>query len=397
MSKVLLLQPRCEAYRTQFYECLSAMLARRGVQLQLVYGQSNRNEAIRTASLPWATEVRNHYLYFGHRFLVWQPVLGYLRGADLIIIHQNSANLVNYPILLLRALGVLRVAFWGHGRCFQAGAKRQIREAIKRWYSRQVDYWFAYTSLSRDVVVRSGFPGDRITVVNNAVDTACLARAYDRASAAEAACVRTQLRIPEESAVALYCGRLYRDKRIEFLFETTELIRRLCPHFHLIIIGEGESESFVRERATANAEWMHFVGAKYGHDRVVYFKSAECQLMPGAVGLGIVDSFAMLTPLITTELPYHGPEIAYLQNGVNGIITSNTVSAYAEAVVRYLGDKQLEETLKNGCSEARKTYTIENMAHRFAEGVLTALDQEEAHDRTAPSAICQSDSQRHQV
>jgi len=373
MSTVLLLQPRCEAYRTSFYQHLSAILARRGVTLHLVYGQSNCYEAVRTDSVPWATELRNRYVYFGRRFLVWQPAMRYLQGADLVITFQNSAILINYPLLLLRRLGRFRLAFWGHGRCFQAGGQRPIREGFKAWYSRQVDHWFAYTSLSYEAVMQLGFPADRITVVNNSIDTTRLARQYDSTTAADAVSVKSHLGIPEESLVALYCGRLYHDKRIDFLLESAALIRRNSPLFHLIIIGEGECEPLVRERAAACADWLHFVGPKYDEDRVRYFRTAACQLMPGAVGLGVVDSFAMLTPLITTDLLYHGPEISYLVNGVNGIMAANSVSAYADAVSQYLNDGQIQARLIHGCAQARRIYTIENMADRFAEGVLRAL------------------------
>jgi glycosyltransferase involved in cell wall biosynthesis len=378
VSRVLLVQPRCEAYRASFYDRLRDNLAHRDISLQLVYGQSNRLEGVRTASLPWATEVRNRYFYRGRRFLLWQPVFKYLRNADLVVIHQNSANLVNYPILLLRQLGCLRVGLWGHGRCFQAGNRRPIREGFKGWYSRGVDHWFGYTSLSREVVLRFGVPAGRITVVNNAIDTAQLIRHYDSQSPGGAESARLQLGIPRDALVALYCGRLYRDKRLDVLIEAATVVRNQCPQFHLVVIGEGQSEPFVRERAAANSQWLHFVGPRYGLERIPYFSMAACQLMPGAVGLGIVDSFAMLTPLITTDLPYHGPEIAYLENGANGLIAPNSTQSYAAAVMRYLHDAGLRSRLRRGCESARRLYTIENMASRFSDGIVRALGREQA-------------------
>ena len=42
-------------------------------------------------------------------------------------------------------------------------------------------------------------------------------------------------------------------------------------------------------------------------------------LLPGAVGLGVLDSFAFDVPLVTVDLPYHGPEIDYVRDGENGV------------------------------------------------------------------------------
>ena len=63
-------------------------------------------------------------------------------------------------------------------------------------------------------------------------------------------------------------------------------------------------------------------------------------LMPGLVGLAVVDSFATGCPLVTVDLPFHSPEIEYLENGVNGVClpAGTTPTAYAEAVVELLGD-----------------------------------------------------------
>jgi glycosyltransferase involved in cell wall biosynthesis len=314
MPRVVIIEPRCELYRTALYQRLITLLASQGVKLDLIYGESNRHEMVRTGHVPGAIEVHNRYLYFGKRFLVWQPVLQLLRGADLVILHQNSANLINYPVLMLRRRGALRVALWGHGRCLQRGGRRLVRETFKAWYSKRVDHWFAYTELSRRIVEGLGYPADKITVVNNAIDSGPLIEAYDRTTSGDDLALRAHLGIPENARVGLYCGRLYSDKRVRFLMEAAAEVRDRYSRFHLIVIGEGQSEQEMTDYAHANADWVHFVGPKYGIERVPYFHVAACQLNPGMVGLGIVDSFAMLTPLITTDISIHSPEIAYLEN-----------------------------------------------------------------------------------
>jgi glycosyltransferase involved in cell wall biosynthesis len=102
---------------------------------------------------------------------------------------------------------------------------------------------------------------------------------------------------------------------------------------------------------------------------------AKLTLMPGLVGLGVLDSFALRVPLVTTDVPYHSPEIEYLKDGVNGLIMPDRCdpSEYAAAVVGTLRDAKLRERLRRGCKESSALYTIEAMADNFADGVCRAL------------------------
>ena len=97
--------------------------------------------------------------------------------------------------------------------------------------------------------------------------------------------------------------------------------------------------------------------------------------MPGLVGLGILDAFALETPLVTTQVPLHSPEIDYLKHGVNGFMVdqSDNLQAYADAVVYLLRNETERQRLIQGCQISREIYTLENMVNRFAQGVELAL------------------------
>lgn len=67
---------------------------------------------------------------------------------------------------------------------------------------------------------------------------------------------------------------------------------------------------------------------------------ARVFLMPGLVGLAILDAGAAGLPLVTTDYPWHSPEIAYLDPGVNGLPIRlwRDPGAYVDAVAGLLAD-----------------------------------------------------------
>ena len=97
-------------------------------------------------------------------------------------------------------------------------------------------------------------------------------------------------------------------------------------------------------------------------------------LNPGLVGLGILDAFVCGVPMLSTDCGIHSPEIAYLENGVNGVMTADDLSAYVWASVNLLRDTQALGALRTGCVASAQEYTVENMARRFADGVTGCLE-----------------------
>lgn len=92
------------------------------------------------------------------------------------------------------------------------------------------------------------------------------------------------------------------------------------------------------------------------------------------LGLGILNSFALGIPMVTTECRIHSTEIAYLESGRNGIMTSDNVESYVDSVVRLLKDDQLRNKIASACIEDSHRYSLENMVNNFCEGILKSLN-----------------------
>lgn len=372
-KKVLFVQRVLAYYRSAFFRKLQTRLSFDNIDMQLVYGQEYPQTVPKTFPIeePWAHMVQNRYFNIANTELVWQPCLGYFKKADLIIVEQANRLLVNYLFLSRLIAHNAKIAYWGHGKNLQSANASGFKETFKKFFLDKADWWFAYTGLSADIVKRRSFPEERITVVNNTIDTSSLSLAIDRITDNKMHDMRKELGIDSDN-VCVFCGGMYADKRLDFLIESCIVLRQLVPDFNMVFIGDGPMQQLVSS-SCANHPWMHYVGPKFGDERAPYLKIAKAILMPGPVGLVIIDSFVAGTPLFTTNIPFHGPEIYYLENNKNGIMTECDSNTYAHAVADYLMSSEKQYLLEKGCAESGKLYTIDNMVNSFVSGIVSCL------------------------
>lgn len=374
-ARVVITQHRLLHYRQAFFERLRAACAERGIELRLVHGQPSAAEALKkdVGSLPWADVMHNRFLRVRGVDVIWQPYPAALRDADLVVLIQENRILSNYPWLL--RWGVRpgqQVAYWGHGRNLQSAAPDGLRERWKRWFVNRVDWWFAYTESTRRILESDGFPGDRIAVLDNAIDNDQFLADLAAVTPDRRTACRDRLDAGEGAPVGLYCGSLYPDKRLDLLLASAEQVHAVHPGFRLVVVGDGPSRSVVTD-AAATRPWIQWVGVQRGADKAAWFRAADLYLSPGAVGLHVLDAFCAGLPMITTEGARHGPEVAYLQSGRNGFIVPDDVAAYSGAVLDLLGDPALMSRIREAAAQDARRYTLANMVARFVQGIEGSL------------------------
>jgi glycosyltransferase involved in cell wall biosynthesis len=375
--RVTILQRRLIRYRVSLFDQLRKECEALGIELRLVYGQASPEDAKRndSASLPWADEVRSRWLTVGGTELLWQPCPAEARDCDLIVLTQESKILSNYPLLAQQGWGRRRlVAYWGHGRNLQSDDPDGLRERWKALLVNRVDWWFAYTDHTREILGASGYPASRITCLDNAIDNESLIR--DLAEVPEATLdeLRREIDLAPGAPLGLHCGALYADKRVDLLVEVAERLHTADPSFRMVVIGDGPARPEL-ERLIGDRRWIRSVGVRDGAAKAAWFRLATAIINPGAVGLHVLDAFAAGVPLFTTGNARHGPEVHYVEDGRNGFVLGDDPQDFADAVLGVVRDPNRYRAVVEAGQAAAGRYTLANMVSNFVGGISDCLEQ----------------------
>lgn len=362
-KRVAIIQVGVLHYRVAFCEGLKRRLDAEGIDFDLYYGEVGQSTFLR--QLSFGTTFKRKLLPGG---FIWQPVLGAVLKADLVVVEHSNKVAINYLLFLARYLGGPKLAFWGHGRNHQTDRPDSLQERVKTWMGRRGDWYFAYTWKVREELIAQGYDESRITDVQNAV-----VAPEAQVDPAEVDALRDELGLAPDSIVGLYCGRIYPKKRLDLLVEAARQVREAVPSFRLVIAGGGIDEGLAEDAAEAH-DYVHFVGPVFGERKAAIFALSRFIAFPGLLGLGVVDAFHYGVPPIAAEFKFHSPEIAYLIDGQNGLMTEESAQGLARGMIRVCTDDELWRKLVSGCRESSKKITIEEMYTRFADGIISALN-----------------------
>ncbi|MDQ0844818.1 glycosyltransferase family 4 protein [Streptomyces sp. V1I6] len=366
MRRAVIVQQYVPGYRVAFYEHLSLELAHRDIELTVAHGSPWGKDVRRAdaCALAGTVQLPQRTFRLAGRHLVWRGLGPLAHECDALVLGQSLHSLENYPALLRR--GGPPVGLWGHGGTYTRAHPAPLR-AAKRALTLRARWFFAYTEQGAQHVIDQGFPEERVTTVRNAVDTRALAASRSRVSDTELSSMRSSYGL-RPGRTALYVGGLDAAKRIPFLLAAAERVAHLLPGFRLLVAGDGAQRHLVEEVQRAGSPVV-YVGTASDEEKARLGALADVLLVPGAVGLAAVDSFALDAPLVTTPRAAHGPEFEYLQHGRNALVVDGGLDSYAEAVTDLLTRSALLDRLRSACRTDAELYTVELMAQRFADGV----------------------------
>lgn len=320
-------------------------------------------------------------------------------GSDIIVAPQELQCL-NVPYLWARRHSLCRSWIWfGHGYNCQAARRAPwalaVKESAKRFMTKHADGLITYTEGGADYWRRKGLPAGRVRPYYNTIDVDGFRAAAAKVSEEKLKQARGALGL-DGARVLLFSGRLYAEKRVDFLLRAFARLQQSRSNTALLIVGDGpERHTLEALRNELRLRHVHFFGACTEPGLLgVYFGLAEMLVIPGLVGLAIVHGFAHGLPLVTTDYPAHSPEIEYL-TPETGVMTTQEVDAYAAAIEALLKSPDRLKAMRDGAMRQGDRLRLGASVGRFLAAVTafsnptdgeTALSgmRQEAVDRPRP-------------
>lgn len=377
MRKVSIIQREIPHYRIRFFEELYAQGSLEDLDIRVYTGSPPAGGSSTTAFPYQILPVR----HFGKQksSSYWMSTLEQaIAGSDIVVAPQELQCLT-VPYLWAKRRRICKSwIWWGHGYNFQASLRPSsastLKEAIKRFMTRRANGLITYTAGGADYWRSQGLAEDRVAPYYNTIDVEGLKKAGADITEQERRDLRDKLGL-NGKRVLLFSGRLYAEKKVDFLLRAFALLKKSYQDVALLIIGDGEERARLEQMAQQlEIRDTHFLGEIVDpKETAAYFSLADLMVLPSLVGLAIVHGFSFGLPLITTDSPGHGPELDYLSDN-NGVMTRHDIPQYAEAIVALLSFPQRLEAMKHAAMAQGDELRLSHSVHRFIDGIA-ALSQ----------------------
>lgn len=179
-----------------------------------------------------------------------------------------------------------------------------------------------------------------------------------KSTAAEQKAFRAQYGIAEDDELVTFVGRLGSEKNLAMLIPVIEQVRAVRPQARLLFVGDFEYRETLEELASASLtpDRITFTGALPRQELGKIYETSSVFVFPS-----LTDTQAWVLHEAThAGLPVVmiDPELSEVViDNENGYIVPNSVSDFAEAVLRILGDDKLKRAFGKRSRELSAQFT----------------------------------------
>ncbi len=183
--------------------------------------------------------------------------------------------------------------------------------------------------------------------------------------------LRNNYDIPRENKILLFVGRLTKEKNLQYLIESFNLVKSKMPHTTLVLTAQGpleeELKKLVVDLGLNLQSDVIFTGAQpfdtlvdiyYSSDLFVFSSMTETQ------GLVLIEAMAAGLPVVAVRA--YGVQ-DMVDHGINGILTECHQVEFAQAIIGLLSDAKLYNYYQKNARQKAQSLSSANMALKLEQ------------------------------
>jgi glycosyltransferase involved in cell wall biosynthesis len=270
-------------------------------------------------------------VHLGSRSIATYALGSHLEEADVVVCEYSVTNLTSWKLAFSRNRR-FKLVLWGHGLRF-GRRTNPLRVLALRVLGNNADFVAAYTDAGALALVHNGVKSP-VLGVNNTFD-------WQADYKVRASGTRGEVDPNHFKGRALaYVGSIDEIKESQFLVQALDALWQLDRSVKVRVLGTGDSiKSLLESQSRGQTE---LYGRVDGPEKERLLQGVSGFFMPVPIGLVAIDAMALGVPIFTTAAGRHGPEIAYLTQGLNLFLYEGDASTFAREVLNQLShSKQL--------------------------------------------------------
>lgn len=252
---------------------------------------------------------------------------------------------------------------------------------IPKWLALKLTIWFSkyYCNKCEMVFAPSGPMRDNILsygVVSAPVEVNPTGIKIDKFGKYDANAFRVKYGIKPDEKMLLFMGRVAYEKNIDFLFRVLKRILPEFPNTRLVVAGEGPAKaSLIEMHKQMGLEGkVLFLGYFSVEDWVNCYAAADLFTFASVTetqGLVVTEAMAVGTPVVAVGAM---GVLDVMKGGRGGTLVGLDEGEFAEAVRKYLTDKELLEAKSKEAFEYAKEWSSGAMARKMIGNYEKAIE-----------------------
>ena len=238
---------------------------------------------------------------------------------------------------------------------------RPFRVTIDRLTSRRVVAETCVAEAVRQWSIQHGLPADKLITIPNGIDCP--------ASQPSPARIKDDLGLPDGARLALFIGRLHRQKGPDVLLQAARILCPQMPNAHFVLAGDGPLEGSIRRHAERYGLAGHFHLLGRRDDVPALLAVADLLVLPSrweGMPNAVLEAMAAGRPAVAANVGGCPELIIDGQTGL--LVPPENPDALAEAIRRLLSDATLAARMGQAARRrAEQEFSIEKMVRRNEE------------------------------